>query len=191
MSKTIEHEWEIHLPASTPEEILAALAARDRLFGQTITLEPEDDPEKSVEVWIGTTDVLADDTFHLVLYAELTGPEDYLLAARDALEDIVAEQVELGTVDAEQSEVLDERGSGDVEFRMVDEDDERPQLLVPEWLAPEEEIELPWSFRPYLKAGDAWPAEAVLDAHERVAVVPADGGFRLYALPVIEDDEEE
>ena len=68
MTKTVEHEWELALPAKTAEELLVALATRDRLFGQSITMEPENDPELAVEVWLGTNDVLDGDSFNLQIY---------------------------------------------------------------------------------------------------------------------------
>jgi hypothetical protein len=190
MSKTIEHEWEIELPAGTAEEILAALSARDRLFGQSITLEPEDDPAAAVEVWLGTTDALADARFHLGVYAELTGPADYLDAAVDAVEDLVSEQIEEAGQEVEAAALLARRPLEELEFRLVEEDDERPQLIIPEWLAPSEEIELPWSFRSFTREGSAWPDDAVLDAHERVALVPIAGEVLVFSLPIIEDEEE-
>lgn len=193
MSATLEHGWELELPASTPEQLLAALTARDRLFGQTITLEPEDEPEKAVEVWLGTTDALADETFHLGVYAELTGPSEFLEAARDALEDIVSEQVEEANAEAAQAELLESRPSSAIHFEPVKEEDERPQLIVPEWLAPgdPEEIELPWGFRPFDSDGKAWPANATIEAHDRLVLVPFGDELRLYTLPAIEDEEEE
>jgi hypothetical protein len=190
MSTTIEHEWEIELPAGTADQLLAALTTRDRLFGQSITLEPEEEPEKTVEAWLGAAEVLAGSNVRLGIYAELSGPKEYLDAARDALEDIVAEQVEAAAAEAAQAELLDRRPAPEVEFRQVDEDDEKPQLIIPEWLAPEK-VELPWGFRSYDAKGEAWPDDHLLGAHDRVVLIPFGGELLLYALPPMDEDDEE
>jgi hypothetical protein len=185
MTAKLEHEWELELPGSTAEELLAGLAARDRIFGQNVTLEPEDDPEGTVEAWIGCTDALEGKTYRLGVYADLEGPEEYLEAARDALMDLVDEQVEQGKEDAAKATLLDRKPKGDIAFELVSEEGEKPQLILPEWLAPEE-ADLPWGFRPVTKKGEPWPGEEVLAAHERLVVVPFAGEYLLYALPPLE-----
>ncbi len=192
MSKSMEHEWEIELPATSPDEILTALAARDRVFGQSITLEPEDDDAKAVEVWLGTADALDGKTFQLAVYADLEGPEEYLEAAVEAVEDVVHELIDAAKQDVSGALLLGRRPAEEIEFRAVGEEDERPQIIIPEWLAPVEELDLPWSFRSYTRAGEAWPDDAVLAEHARVAIVPFEGELLLYALPAVpEGDEEE
>lgn len=191
MSKTIEHGWELELPAATPEQLLAALSARDRLFGRSVTLEPEDDPGKAVEVWLGTTDALEGTTYHLNIFAELTGPAEYLEAAKDALEDVVGDQIEIAAAEAEDAKLIETRAAAEIHFDKVAEDDECAELIIPEWLAPGEEVELPWGFRPFGPDGKAWPADDFVKKHGRVALVPAGVDLRLYELPEIEDDEAE
>lgn len=192
MSKTIEHEWEVELPAGTPEQLLAALAARDRLFGQSVTLEPEEDAENTVEVWFGAAEALEDDTFHLAIYAELSGAQQYLDAARDALEDIVGEQIEMAATEAAEAALLETRKAAEVEFKQVSDDDQRPQLIIPEWLGPQgEDVEMPWGFRAYGQDGRAWPDDDTLSAHDRLVILPVGDDLRLYALPPIEDEEDE
>jgi len=194
MVKTLEHEWELELPASSAEELLAALATRDRLFGQEISLEPEEDPAKAVDVWIGTSDALAEGVYHLAVYAELKGAKEFLEAAVNALQEVFEEQVKEGAADAAAARLLDRKATKEIEFRAVPEDDELPGLIVPEWLAPEG-AELPWGFRPVASDGQPWPTRALLEEHSRVAVVPFEEEFLAYALPEIEegdeDDEEE
>jgi hypothetical protein len=190
MPKTLEREWEFELPASKPEEVLAGLAARDRLFGQTITMEPEEDPAKSVEVWIGTSDALADAVYHLGVYAELSGAKEYLEPAADALAEIFEEQIQAGTADAEAATLLDRRAASAIIFKAVAENDELPQLVLPEWLAPEG-AELPWGFQAVTPDGQAWPSKKLLESHDRIAVVPFGDEVLLYALPALEDGEEE
>ena len=73
MTAKLEHEWELELPAATADQLLAALTTRDRLYGQTITLESEDDPAKAVEVWLGSVESLEAKKYRLGLYAELSG----------------------------------------------------------------------------------------------------------------------
>ncbi|MFI5165705.1 MAG: hypothetical protein ACHQQS_03720 [Thermoanaerobaculales bacterium] len=187
---TIEHEWEIELPATTAEQLLAVLASRDRLFGHSLTLEPEDEPDQAVEAWLASTEALHGTTVRLGVYAELSGPKSYLEAARDAVEDIVAEHVEAAAVEAAQAQLVERRPAEEIEFRGVEEAEERPQLIIPDWLAPES-AELPWSFRSFDRKGDPWPDDALLAAHDRLALVPFAGEMLLYALPAIPDDEDD
>jgi len=101
MTSKLEHEWELELPAATAEQLLAALTTRDRLYGQSITLEPEDDPAKAVEVWLASVESL--EKRHITawaFYAELAGPKEFLEPARDAVQDIVSEQVEAAATEA-------------------------------------------------------------------------------------------
>ncbi|MCU0292154.1 MAG: hypothetical protein MUF10_09230 [Thermoanaerobaculaceae bacterium] len=192
MSKTMEHEWEVELPAGTPEQLLVALAARDRLFGQSVSLEPEDDAQNTVEVWFGAAEALEGDTFHLAIYAELSGAQQYLEAARDALEDIVGEQLEAAAVEAAEAKLLGSRPAKEVEFKAVKDDDQRPQLIIPEWLGPEgEEVEMPWGFRAFDAEGRSWPDDETIAANDRLVVLPVGDELRLYALPPIEEDDED
>src|SRR3989304_8807964 len=101
MTAKLEHEWELELPAATADQLLAALTTRDRLYGQTITLEPEEDSAKAVEVWLASVESLEASKYRLGVYAEISGPKEYLEAARDALEDIVSEQVEAAAAGAD------------------------------------------------------------------------------------------
>ncbi len=191
MSKSMEHEWEIELPATSPDEILTALAARDRVFGQSITLEPEDDEAKAVEVWLGTADLLEDGKFRLALYADLEGPEEYLEAAVEAVEDVVEDLLVAARQDVAGALLLARRPADEIEFRVVGEEDERPQIIIPEWLAPREDLDLPWSFRSFTKSGEAWPDDTILAKHARVAIVPFGGELLLYALPAVPEGEED
>jgi hypothetical protein len=175
MASTLEHEWQLDLPASTPEQLLAALAARDRIFGETITFEPEDDPKAAVEAWFGTTETLEGNAYRMAVYAELKGPEEYLEAVCEAL-------------DAQDARLLETRPAASITLVKPKEKDERPELIVPEWLAPGE-LELPWSYRPADREGAWWPSDAQLEAHKRLAVVPAGDELRLYSLPEISDEE--
>ncbi len=189
MPKTLEREWEFELPAGTPEELLAGLAARDRLFGQTITMEPEEEPAKSVEVWIGSSDALEGKIYHLGVWAELSGAKEYLESAADALGEVLEEQIEAGVADAMAATLVDRQAMDAIVFRAVPEDQERPQVIVPEWLAPRG-AELPWGFEAVDATGAVWPPPGTVERHGRLAVVPAAGEYLLYALPAIEGDEE-
>jgi hypothetical protein len=189
MSATVEREWEISLPASNAEELLAALACRDRLFGHSMTLEPDEQPDNAVEAWIASTEMLDGNTVRLGVYVELTGPKAFLDAASEAVEEVVSEHVEAGAADASRATLLARRPVAEVEFRAVAECDERPQLIIPDWLGPEQ-AELPWSFRSFDRRGDPWPDDALLSSHERVALVPFDHELLLFALPAVEDGDE-
>jgi|NGEPerStandDraft_6_1074524.scaffolds.fasta_scaffold22480_2 hypothetical protein len=190
MTAKLEHEWEIELPAATAEQLLAALTTRDRLYGQSITLEPEDDPAKAVEVWLASVESLDGAKYRLDVYAEISGPKEFLEAARDALQDIVSEQVEAAAAEAGEATLVETKKLAEIEFRKVEEDDERPSLVIPEWLAPGE-IEVPWGFRSYDPKGGAWPDDDTINAHDRLVIIPFDGRLLLYALPPIEDDEDD
>ncbi|MGC8916800.1 MAG: hypothetical protein ACP5NF_07470 [Thermoanaerobaculum sp.] len=185
MNARMEHEWELELPGGTASELLAALAARDRIFGQNVTLEPEDDPEGAVEAWLGSNDTLDGKVYRLGVYADLEGPEEYLEAARDALMDLVDEQVAEAQKDAAKATLLDRKPASEIAFELVSEEQETPQLIIPEWLAPED-ADLPWGFRPVTRSGESWPALEILQAHERVVLVPFKGEYLLYALPPLE-----
>lgn len=189
MSETLEQEWELDLPGETPEQILAGLVARDRLFGQAVTLEPEEDEVNSVEAWFGTTDELAGTTYRLGVFVELTGPKEYLEPARDALEDILGEQLEIAATEAEDAVLVDRRPFSEVAFRTVAEEDENRKVVLPEWLAPEG-TELPWGFVIVDSQGQVWPGSDVMEAHGRIVVVPFRDELFVYGLPAIEDDEE-
>jgi hypothetical protein len=181
MTSKLEHEWELELPAATAEQLLAALTTRDRLYGQSITLEPEDDPAKAVEVWLASVESLEKGTYRLGVYAELAGPKEFLEPARDAVQDIVSEQVEAAAAEAGEATLIESKPASEVE---------RPSLVIPEWLAPGE-VDTPWEFRSYDAKGESWPAEDVIQAHDRLVIVPFKSRLLLYALPPIEDDEEE
>ncbi len=189
MTAKLEHEWELELPAATAEQLLAALTTRDRLYGQSITLEPEDDPAKAVEVWLASVETLEDGKYRLGVYAELSGPKEFLEPARDAVQDIVSEQVEAAATEAGEATLIETRPAAEVEFRKVAESDERPSLVVPEWLAPAE-AETPWEYRPYDTKGEPWPGEDLIEEHDRLVIVPYEGRLLLYALPPLEDDED-
>jgi len=189
MTAKLEHEWELELPAATADQLLAALTTRDRLYGQTITLEPEEDSAKAVEVWLASVESLEASKYRLGVYAEISGPKEYLEAARDALGDIVSEHVEAAAAEAGEATLLEKRPAAEIHFEKVSEDDERPQLVIPEWLAPGE-VDVPWGFRAYDAKGKPWPGDDVVLAHDRLVLIPFGGELLLYALPPLEDDDE-
>jgi hypothetical protein len=190
MTSKLEHEWELELPASTVDQLLAALTTRDRLYGQTITLEPEDDPAKAIEVWLASVESLDAGKYRLGLYAELSGPKEFLEAGCDAVEDIVSEQVEAAAAEAGEATLLEKRPAAEIQFRKVKEGDERPQLVIPEWLAPGD-VDVPWAFRSFDTKGKPWPDEDLVSAHDRLVMIPFGGELLLYALPPLEEEEEE
>jgi hypothetical protein len=71
----------------------------------------------------------------------------------------------------------------ELRFVAVAEEDERWDLVVPDWLAPDG-AEVPFGFRPELiSTGERWPTDSELDAHGRVVLVPHDGVVHLYGVP--------
>jgi len=185
---TREHEMEIELPASTAEELLTALAGRDRLY-RDITLEPEDDLENPVEVMLNAVDDMDGETLLLTIYADLEGPEEYLEAAQEAIEDIVGTELSLAAEDAKQGAMLDRRPQGELKVEAVGEEEERLNLILPCWLAPEE-VDTPWGFHLVDADGREWPGPELLEAHPRLAVVPFKEEFLLFSLPEVPDEDE-
>ena len=106
------------------------------------------------------------------------------------LDDLVAEAERLVAQKAE----LGSRPSAELEFRSVPEDEERWDLVTPDWLAPDG-AEVPFGFRSFeAGSGESWPANDLLDAHGRVILVPVGDEVTAFGIPAPEgwgeEDEE-
>jgi hypothetical protein len=166
--------------------LLAALVVRDLVHGATFDVETEDGSAE-FEVDYEAGEELQDDVYRLLIAAEVRGPEDHAMLGAfteqmmeesiEEAESLVAEGVDLGTAPFDE-----------VSFETVGEQDERWDLVVPEWLAPED-AEIPFGFRP-ARGGEWWPDNARLDAHGRIVVVPHDGSLHLVGLPAPSDEIE-
>ena len=66
------------------------------------------------------------------------------------------------------------------------EDQERWDLVAPDWLAPDG-AEVPFGFRSFdAKSGEVWPDNEVLDAHGRVVLVPDGDEILVFGIPAPE-----
>ncbi len=176
-----ETGWEIGFPASSTEELLIAIVVRDLVHGSSFDVESvEDGSELQFDFVAG--DELEGDEYHLLLSAEVTGTDDgekVQAFAEQMLEDLLGEAEEL--LAARQD--LGSKTGAAIEFRAVAEDDERWDLVVPDWLAPDG-AEVPFGFRAFdSSSGALWPEDEVLDAHGRVVLVPEADGYRIFGIP--------
>lgn len=178
---TWEASWEFELPAETVEDLLVALVVRDLLHGSSYDVELEEGGEQ-VAVDFVAGEEMGEGVFRLLIGAEVDGREDHAMLqelAEQVLEDLLEEAEHL----VEQRAELGELPADQVAVRSVPEDDEKWDLVMPEWMAPDG-AEVPFGFRSYSSdTGDAWPSDADLEAHGRVVVLPFAGVVRLYGIP--------
>ena len=127
-------------------------------------------------------DELQDVTYQLLLSAEIAGTDNRDLVqafTEQMLEDLVAEAEDL----VAQRQELGARSSAELDFRSVPEEEERWDLVSPDWLAPDG-AEVPFGFRPFIAStNESWPSNQVLDAHGRVVLVPDGDEIRLFGIP--------
>jgi hypothetical protein len=177
----IEAGWEIGFPAGNPAELLLALVVRDLVHGASFDVESVDDgTELALDYVAG--DEIEGEEYRLLLSAEIQGTEN-----REMIQAFTEEMLE-GLVD-EAQELLahqTELGSREIdalEFRAVPEDEERWDLVAPDWLAPDGS-EVPFGFRPFeKKSGDPWPGNPLLDRHGRVVLIPFEGLVHAVGIP--------
>jgi hypothetical protein len=169
-----ETGWEVGFPASNADELLLALVVRDLVHGASFDVEAvEDGTELALDFLAG--DELQDQTYQLLLSAEIAGTENREMVqafTEQMLEDLVAEAEELV-------------------FKSVPEDQERWDLVAPDWLAPDG-AEVPFGFRSFVaESGEVWPGNDVLDAHGRVVLVPDGDEILVFGIPAPEGWGEE
>lgn len=180
MSSTAwEATWEVAFPASSPEHRLLGLVVRDLLHGSSFDLEIGDG-ELAVDYFAG--DEEDDGSYRLLVTARVEGPRD-----RAALQQLTEGVLEQLVADAEalvsRCQHLGSMALAELRFVAVPEQDERWDLVVPDWLAPDG-AEVPFGFRPELAStGEPWPTDSELDAHGRVVVVPHEDTVHIYAVP--------
>jgi len=173
--------WEIGFPAETADEILLALVVRDLIHGASYDVESE---ETGVEFAVDYSagDELEDGSYHLLLMAEVDGPEDAALV-QSFTEQAVEELLEEAEALVAERTALAELPLENVRFEVVPEDEERWDLVIPDWLAPDD-AEVPFGFRSFdTTSGEPAPDNATLDAHGRVVAVPFDGRVFFVAIP--------
>jgi len=179
--ESIEAGWEIGFPASSVDELLTALVVRDLVHGASFDVEAvEDGSEMALDFTAG--DELEDQTYQLLLSAEVAGSDNREMIqafAEEMLEGLVDEAEEaVGT-----REEIGSRPIGELVFRVVPEDEERWDLVIPDWLAPDGS-EVPFGYRPFDASTDQpWPDNATLDGHGRVVLVPFDGIVHAFGIP--------
>jgi hypothetical protein len=187
-----ETGWEVGFPATSADELLLALVVRDLVHGASFDVEAvEDGTELALDFLAG--DELQDQTYQLLLSAEIAGTENREMVqafTEQMLEDLVAEAEEL----VAQRQDLGSRPSADLVFKSVPEDQERWDLVAPDWLAPDG-AEVPFGFRSFdAKNEEVWPDNELLDAHGRVVLVPDGDEILVFGIPAPEgwgEEEEE
>jgi hypothetical protein len=189
--ETWEEAMALDIPLEGREDLLQGLLVRDLLHGASFDVESED-PEVVFSVDFTCGDELDEEegVYRLLIIAEVQGVEDHELV-RTFTEEILSEYLEeaLDTVDAVQW--IGDLPVEAVECRIVPEDEERWDLVVPDWMAPDE-AEVPFGFKPFRKEGGApWPDGADLDRFGRVVVVPWEGRLHLAGTPMPEENGEE
>ena len=188
--ETWETGWEVGFPASNADELLLALVVRDLVHGASFDVEAvEDGSELALDFLAG--DELQDQTYQLLLSAEIGGTENREMVqafTEQMLEDLVAEAEDL----VAQRQELGSRSVAELVFRSVPEDEERWDLVAPDWLAPDG-AEVPFGFRSLdAERGELWPSNEVLDAHGRVVLVPDGDEILAFGIPAPAGwDEEE
>jgi hypothetical protein len=181
--------WAIEFPATKADEILVALVVRDLIHGASYDVEAEETGDE-FEVDYTAGDELEDGRYRLLLMAEIDGPEKAELL--QAFTEYTLEEV------LEEAEALIEKRTdvgdvaiSDLRFEAVSEDDERWDLVIPDWLAPDG-AEVPFGFRSFaVESGDPLPDDPTLDAHGRVIMVPFDERVQLVAIPAPVDHDHE
>jgi len=179
--------FEISFPASTVDELLLALVVRDLVYGSSYDVESEETGEQ-FQVDVTASDEVEDGKYQLFVEAEVSGTENRDLAAEfleQVLEEAVDEAEELVTA----RRPLAVRRCDEIDFQAVTEDDERWDLVIPDWLAPEG-AEVPFGFRSFLAGtGQAMPSDQELDAAGRVVLVPVEHEIHFVAIPAPEAED--
>ena len=187
--KSWETGWQVGFPAAEADQLLLALVVRDLIHGASFDVEAvEDGTELALDFLAG--DELEGEEYLLLLSAEIAGTENREMVqafTEQMLDDLVAEGEEL----VAQKQELGSRPLAELVFNSVPEDEERWDLVVPDWLAPDG-AEVPFGFRPFdaITKG-AWPDNEALDGHGRIVLVPFDGQAHLLGIPAPESWEEE
>jgi len=175
-----EVAWELDFPVGKPEELLLALVVKDLLHGASFDVEVDEGGE-IVEVDLYSGDEL-DESYRLLIAAEVQGA-DARETLQQFIESILEESVDEAADLVARGEQLDKMPLDRLVFEPVEEDAERWDLVIPDWLAPDG-AEVPFGFRPYLREdGTPWPANALIDGHGRILAVPWKGELLLYGIP--------
>ncbi len=182
-----EETMALDIPLEVREDVLQGLLVRDLLHGASFDVET-DDPEAVFSVDFTCGDETEEGVYRLLIIAEVQGSEDHELV-RSFTEEVLSEYLEEAANTVDDSQWIGDLAEDEVECRIVPEDEERWDLVVPDWLAPDE-AEVPFGFRLFRKAdGKPWPADADLDRFGRVVVVPWQGRLHVAGTPMPEGEE--
>jgi hypothetical protein len=178
---TWEGFWELEFPFEKPEELLLGLVVKDLLHGSSYDVEiPDGGEDLAIDYVAG--DEVEDRVYRLLMSASVEGEEDRK-ALREITEQVLEEILEEAAGLVAKRKKVGAKKVEEIAFRAVAEDQERWDLVVPDWLAPDG-AEVPFGFRPFLVEGeDPWPADGELDQHGRLVLVPDGVGFTLYGIP--------
>lgn len=179
--------FEVEFPASTVEELLLALVVRDMVYGTSFDVETEDGGQ-AFQVDVTASEEIDAESYQLLVEAEIRGIENketasaflqqILEEAIDDAERLVEQRVEFGVVAADE-----------IDLRTIPEDEERWDLVLPDWLAPES-AEVPFGFRAFRKDSDQpYPSNTDLDGAGRLVMVPFGGQFCIFAIPAGEGSD--
>ncbi len=173
--------FEIAFPASTVEELFLALVVRDMVYGTSFDVETEDGGQ-AFQVDVTASEEIDAEKYQLLVEAEIRGIEEPE-TARAFLEQILEEAIDDAEQLVEQRKEFGAVAADEIEMRVVPEAEERWDLVIPDWLAPED-AEVPFGFRAFRTDSDQpFPSNADLDGAGRIVMVPFGGQFSLFAIP--------
>lgn len=179
--------FEVAFPASTVEEILLALVVRDMVYGTSFDVETEDGGQ-AFQVDVTASEEIDAESYQLLVEAEIRGIEDKDTASA-FLQQILEEAIDDAERLVEQRMDFSTVGADEVELKTVPEDQERWDLVIPDWLAPEG-AEVPFGFRAFRKDSDQpYPSNTDLDGAGRLVMVPFGGRFSIFAIPAVEGSD--
>ena len=183
-----EAGWEVLFPAANLDELLLALVVRDLLHGASFDVEGEGEHgDMALDYLAG--DELDGETYRLLVIVEAAGAKNAEVV-QEITEQLLDQLVEEAESLIAQRERLDTAPASDFDFGTVPEEEERWDLVIPDWLAPDG-AEVPYGFRPVRReSGEPWPSDSDLDRHGRVVVVPFGEEFHLIAIPAPTSDLE-
>lgn len=184
-----EAGWEVQFPASTLDEMLLALVVRDLLHGASFDVEGDGEKGAMALDYLAG-DELDGEVYRLLVTVEGVGEGDAEVV-QEITEQLLDQLVEEAESLIQQREPLGVAALSDLEFDLVPEEDERWDLVIPDWLAPDG-AEVPYGFRPVRRHGRAtWPSDAELDRRGRIIAVPSGGELHLVAIPAPTSDLDE
>jgi len=185
-----EASWEVEFPATNREELLLALVVRDLLHGASFDVEAVSAAGGDLAMDYAAGDEIEGQGYILLVTVEVTGPRDH-----EAVQEITEQLLEQLVDEAEElvgkRQLLGTAPLGDVVFEAIPEEDERWDLVMADWLAPDGAA-VPFGFRSFRgRDGDPWPSDGDLDSHGRIVAVPFAGNLSLFAIPAPAMDTED